>query len=254
MRITERLQQDRRLRSKMPAPVFVAMVLILTTLIAGYLFINSTYFSVGSVVITGNKYLALDDVHRAAGIPEEVNIFRLDTSEIKNRLLKDLRVAEVDVSRRFPTTIVITLKERQPLAYVANVYGFVQLDKQGVVLAAQKNIKQVNVPIITGIRLGNNYVGDRVETAPVKNVLTYLAALDEVTLNEMSEINVKPSGELIAYTTHSITIRLGAGERLAEKAKLTRDILQDIGDKKAAVEYIDLNFASPYIKFRQKSH
>jgi cell division protein FtsQ len=195
--------------------------------------------------------MSVEDINRAAGIPDRINIFRLDTAEIRTRLLRDLRVAEVAVTRQFPTTIVVSIKERLPQAYVASAYGFVQLDKQGVVLAALKNIKQVNVPIVTGIRLGNVYVGDRVETAPIKSVLSYLAALDELTLNQMSEVNIKSSGELTAYTVQAITIRLGAGDRLPEKAKLTRDILQDIGDKKAAVEYIDLNYASPYIKFRQ---
>lgn len=248
----ERLQQERGPRKNVPGPAFILSLLALAILIAGYLFIKSTYFAVGSVVLEGNKYMSAEDVYRAAGIPEKINIFRLDASEIRSRLLRDLRVAEVDVSRSFPTTIVITVKERQPLAFVANAYGFVQLDKQAVVLAAFKNIKQVNVPIITGVRLGNIYVGDKVETLPVKGVLAYLAALDEATLNQLSEINIKPSGELTAYTVQQITIRLGNGERLAEKAKLTRDILQEIGDKKSAVEYIDLNYASPYIKFRQQ--
>jgi cell division protein FtsQ len=227
-------------------------LLILTILIASYLFVKSNFFTVGTVTVEGNKYLQTEDVYRIAGIPERINIFRLDTSEIRTRLLKDLRVAEVDVSRRFPATIAISVKERHPLAYVASSYGFVQLDKQGIVLAAMKNIKQVNVPIITGIRLGSVYVGDRVETAPVKNVLTYLAALDEETLNQLSEVNIKPTGELVAYTIQFISIRLGNGDKLTEKAELTGNILRDIGPKKAAVEYVDLNYASPYIKFRQK--
>ena len=44
------------------------------------------------------------------------------------------------------------------------------------------------MPIITGIRLGNIYVGDKVDSAAVKNILTYLAALDEGTLSQLSEI------------------------------------------------------------------
>lgn len=248
----ERLKQDRQPKRAMTSPVFVVMLLVLTSLIAGFLFLRSTYFAVGTVIIEGNKYLSADDVYRAAGIPEKINIFRLDTTEIRNRLLRDLRVAEVEVHRRFPDSIVISLKERRPLAYLSSVYGFVQVDKQGIVLAALKNIKQVNVPIITGIKLGSVYVGDKVEEPPVKNVLTYLAALDEDSLNQLSEINIKANGELTVYTAQFGTIRLGKDERLVEKAGMTRDILLELGDKKAMVDYIDLTFASPYIKFRQR--
>jgi cell division protein FtsQ len=150
-----------------------------------------------------------------------------------------------------PATIRISLTERQPIAFVASSYGFVQLDKHGVVLAAFKNLRQVNVPIITGIRLGNVYVGDQIDTVLLKNTLVYLAALDETTINQLSELNIKTPEQVVAYTANSIQIRLGNGERAAEKAKLTQDILVEINDKKIPIEYIDLNFASPFIKFRQ---
>jgi len=251
MRTYERQERTSRPKRSIQTSRVIFLLIVLMILLAAFLFINSNFFQVGSVVIEDNKYMLADDVSRAAGVPERINIFRLDTAEIKSRLLRDLRISEVEVFRRFPTTIVIKVKERTPLALVASSYGFVELDKSGMVLTAFKNIKQVNVPIITGIKLGNVYIGDAVESEQVKLVLEYLTALDEATLNELSEVNINSSGELTAYTVQSATIRLGAGGRLAEKAKMTGDILQDIGNRKAAVDYIDLIYASPYIKFRQ---
>lgn len=249
MRKMEQLQYDRQQRV-MPAQVFIVLLLILVILIAGFLFVNSSFFTVGSVVIEGNKYIAVDEVYRIAGIPEPINIFRLNTTEIKNRLMRDLRIADVQVVRRFPGTIVVSLKERQPLAYVANSYGFLELDKQGIVLAVFKNLKQVSVPMITGIRLDNGYVGDKIDGLPLKNILTYLSLLDESALNQLSEVNIKSPDEVIAYTVNSIQIRLGNNERLEEKAKLTNDILQEVGNKNMAVEYVDLHYATPFIKFK----
>ncbi len=228
-------------------------LLILVLIITVYLIINSSYFNVGEIVIRGNKYIAQEEVYRVAGIPDTINIFRLDTAEIKKRLTQDLRVSEVEVVRKLPATIAISIKERQPLAYIANMYGFAQLDKQGVVLAVFKSIKQINVPIITGIRLGNAYVGDKADSEYplLKNVLSYLSLLDENTLNQLSEIHVSSTNDLTAYTLNHIQVRVGNTERLNEKAKMTCDILQEIHTKKIAIEYIDLNYASPYIKFRQ---
>ncbi|MBP2651459.1 MAG: Polypeptide-transport-associated domain protein FtsQ-type [Firmicutes bacterium] len=202
MRTYERQERTSRPKRSIQTSRVIFLLIVLMILLAAFLFINSNFFQVGSVVIEDNKYMLADDVSRAAGVPERINIFRLDTAEIKSRLLRDLRISEVEVFRRFPTTIVIKVKER-------------------------------------------------VESEQVKLVLEYLTALDEATLNELSEVNINSSGELTAYTVQSATIRLGAGGRLAEKAKMTGDILQDIGNRKAAVDYIDLNYASPYIKFRQ---
>lgn len=240
--------KDKRLMS---AQGFIGLLLVLVMLIAGLLFIKSSYFTIGSVIVEGNKYISVEDVYRIAEIPEAMNIFSLNTSNIKMRLMHDLRIAEADVSRRFPGTIVINIKERKPVAYVASNYGFIELDKQGVVLAVFKNLKQVTVPMITGLRLENEYIGDKIENQVIKDIVNYLSLLDEVTLNQLSEINMKSSDQISAYTINSVHIRLGNSERLPDKAKLTNEILGELGDKKKTIEYIDLNTASPVIKFKQ---
>jgi len=235
----------------MTAPALVLLLLVLAALIAALLFVNSAVFAVGEVTVEGARYMTAEDVYAIAGIPAQINIFRLDAGHIKKRLLRDLRIAEADVTRKFPATIAITIRERQPLAWVACSYGFVQLDRQGVVITAVKSIKKVDVPIITGARLGTVYIGDKAEPAGVKAALAYLADLDETTLGLLSEVHVTGAGDLVVYTVQPVTIRLGPPDRLPEKAKFTLDVLHDLGDKIAAVEYIDLSYASPYIKFRQ---
>jgi len=247
----EPFQDPRKDKRLLSTQGFIGLLLVLVVLIATLLFIKSSYFTVGSVIVEGNKYVSIEEVYRIADIPEAINIFSLHTATIKMRLMGDLRIAEVDVSRRFPGTIVINIKERKPMVYVASSYGFLELDKDGVVLAVFKNLKQINVPMITGIRLGNDYVGDKIENAVIKNIVNYLFLLDEVTLNQLSEINLKSSEQIIAYTVNSVHIRLGNSDRLSDKAKLTNEILHELGDKKKIVEYIDLNYAPPVIKFKQ---
>lgn len=247
----EQFQYPGKDKRPMSAQGFIGLLLVLVVLIAGLLFIKSSYFTVGSVVVEGNKYISVEDVYRIADIPDAMNIFSLNTANIKMRLMHDLRIAETDVSRRFPGTIVINIKERKPIAYVASNYGFIEIDKQGVVLAVFKNLKQVNVPMITGIRLENEYIGDKIENPVIKNIVNYLSLVDEVTLNQLSEINMKSSEQISAYTINSVHIRLGNSEKLPDKAKLTNEILGELGDKKRVIEYIDLNTASPVIKFKQ---
>jgi cell division protein FtsQ len=226
------------------------LLLVLVVLIAGFLFIRSSFFAVGSVVVEGNRYLGTEDIYQIAQIPARINIFSLSTDKIRSRLLKDLRIADATVYRKFPGTIVIRITERKPLAYAASSYGFVEMDKQGVILAALKNLKRLNVPMITGVRIENGYVGDTVSDPAVKAALTYLSLLNEESLNQISEINMSSSKQIIGYTLDAVQIRLGSSAGLAEKAKLTNDILKDIRQKNMAVAYIDLSYSSPFIKFK----
>lgn len=246
-----RLEYKPQDRSKIPRSGRVVLLLLLVAIITGVLFINSSFFSIGSVIVSGNKYVTTEDIYRIAEIPDKINIFRLHTSEIRNRLMNDLRIESVEVLRRFPSTIEITVKERHPVAYLANGYGFIEVDRQGIILAAHKSLKQVNVPMITGTRIENGYVGDKVDNPTIKNILQYLAALDEETLSLLSEINIKSPEQIVIYTVNSVQIRVGKCDRLEEKAKLTQDILKESKDKKLYIDYIDLTFASPVIKFKQ---
>lgn len=250
------MQRFERIRHGSPerqpiGQIFVVLLVLLVMLIAGFLFLNSPYFTVGQISVEGNKYIAVEEIYRIAGIPEPVNIFRLNTADIKDNLKNDLRVTDVDVTRKFPSTIVISVKERQPLVYVASGYGFFEVDKQGVILAALKNLKQINVPMVTGLRLESGYVGDTVSNPEIKPVLEYLSNLDTTTLNQISEVNIKYPESIIAYTVSSAQIRIGKNERIIDKARLTNEILREINGKNAALEYIDLNFSSPFIKFKQ---
>lgn len=251
MNTRDEQQSGQPSRRILAARTIARLLLALAVLIAAFLFVNSAFFTVGEVVVAGNNHISVEDIHSIAGIPSEVNIFRLNTGEINKRLLRDLRIASAEVTRRFPATIAISVTERQPLAWLACSYGFVQVDKQGMVMTAVKSIKKIDVPLITGIRLGTIYVGDKVDLPAAGAVLSYLADLDEATLAQLAEINIRPNGDLAAYTVQSVNIRIGPPERLPEKAKFTHDILLEIGGKKAPIEYIDLNYASPYIKFKQ---
>ena len=220
-------------------------------LVAGFLYVNSSMFFVGEILVEGNKYIAAEDVYQVAGIPETVNIFRLNVANVKSRLVGDLRIAEADVARRFPATIVIKIKERRPVAVLAVAYGFAEVDRQGVILSVSKNLKRLQVPMVTGTEGGSLYVSDRVDTPAMNPVLEYLASLDETALNQLSEINVRSNGEMVAYSLESIPVHLGRGEKMQEKARLTGAILQEMKEKKVAVEYIDLNYAPPVIKIRR---
>ena len=247
----EPFQSPRKDKRLLSTQGFILLLLVLVMLIAGLLFIKSSYFTVGSVIVEGNKYVSVEEIYRIADIPEAINIFSLNTTNIKMRLMGDLRIAETNVSRRFPGTIIISIKERKPIAYIGSSYGFLELDKQGVVLAVFKNLKQINVPMITGIRLENEYVSDKIENESIKNIVNYLSLLDEVTLNQLSEINMQSPEQIMAYTINSVHIRLGNSSKLSDKAKLTNEILHELGDKKKIVEYIDLNYSPPVIKFKQ---
>ena len=226
--------------------------IIVIGLLAVAFLTQSSFLTVGTVNVYGNERLDAAEIRRIAGVEESLNTLRLSTSEMKRRLESDLRLCNITVMRQGITTITIRVDERQPAAMLATSYGFAQIDNQGLIMAVSKSIKHIKTPLITGIKLGNVYVGDRVTEPEIKAVMEYLDALDVPTRTAISEINLNSAGQLTVYTTDAILIRLGAPERIADKAAMTLEILKEIRTKNIRTEYIDLQSAAPFIRLKNR--
>jgi len=230
--------------------IFIGLLLVLALLIGGFTFIHSSYFTVGSVEVKGNKLLTSEEIYQVANIDSRINIFKIDSNQVRKRLLQDLRIQEVTISRKFPATIIINIQERKTVAFVPTNYGFVQVDGQGYVLAALRSIKLLGLPMITGTKQINPKVGDRVDTT-LYPVLELLGQLDEETLNSLSEVNVANLGAIVGYTVDAIPIKLGDVGRPVEKAQMLGNVLKDVRSQKLVVEYIDIAYDTPVLKFKR---
>lgn len=229
--------------------LFLALILLVT----GISYLASPSCPVGRIEVRGNTELSANEVIEIAGVPETVNVIRLNTAEMEQRLKLDLRIAGVKVYRTFPATIVIEVNERLPLAYIACDYGYLKMDKEGMVLAAYKTLSSIDAPLITGITIpAGYYVGDQIRQENIDTVLSYLSCLSRNSIGELSEVAAADLQQLSAYTKGSVQIRIGKAERLQEKAELTEDFMQELTRTKLPIDYIDLNYTSPFIKFKQR--
>ena len=245
-------EMNHEVRKKTISKQFFLIVFILLILFIGMIsLLCSPIFSVSQVQVSGNVYMSQAEVIRIAGLADKVNIFRLTTSAVQNKLCKDLRIEQATVQRTFPSTIKIQIIERKPIALVACEYGFLEVDKNGMVLAVHKTITDMQVPIMTGIVLHDLYIGDTVVDSACLNVLEYLAQLDETSVNQISEVHIAALDQIVAYTRNSVQIRLGSTDRLSEKAKATQEFIQNMKSMKQTIEYIDFNFTAPFIKFKK---
>ena len=210
--------------------------------------VYSPLFILRDIRVTGNNYLPKEEISKVAGIYLGEPLFQLETDTVTKRLLQDLRIEEATVRRSLPSSLDITIKERMPVATVACDYGYLDIDRRGKVIDSYRTLKNMPIPMVTGIQVRDLYIGDDVDNEMVKSILYYLQQLNEASLNKISEIAIVGEDYIVAYTTKSVQIRLGSLERLEEKARLTEDFLQDLDSNPHPVEYVDFNYTTPFIK------
>ena len=203
---------------------------------------------IGQIQVTGNSQLTSEDVVHIGDLGYPVNILRVRTGALEERLQKDIRVDTAHVSYALPLTLQVDVKERKALVVVPSQFGFVSLDRQGMVIASSATIPDTTVPIISGVRLGNALLGDTIEAEGIRGAIAYMEAFTEEGRKKIGEINVGDADKMIAYTVEGLPIHIGDRNNLEEKAKITADMLVDIAQRHVSAEFIDVNIKSPFIK------
>ncbi|MBE6102335.1 MAG: FtsQ-type POTRA domain-containing protein [Selenomonas ruminantium] len=214
------------------------------------LLVYSPIFTLQKLNVKGAVYLTEEDIAYIARIHRGQPLFDLETAEVTENLLKDLRIESAMVKRNLPYSLDINITERVPVATVASEYGYVDIDRQGKVIAAYRSLRHVPIPLITGITVRDIYIGDDINDDAVKKVLTLVQQIPLEALNQLSEINAANPESIVIYTAKAVQIRLGNLEDLERKARLIDDFLQDQRTSPYTVEYVDFSYEVPVIRLK----
>lgn len=237
-------------RHRSPRRLLKGLIFLLICSGVMAIIIYSPLFTMQRLMVSGNTYLTATEIKEIARIYRGEPLFKIETNTVMQNLTRDLRIESATVHRRLPDTIEVNIVERKPLATVTTDYGYVDFDRQGKVIACYKSLKNMTIPLITGIVLNNLYIGDDNGNETVQGVLTLLNGLDENSLNQLSEINLSSPKSIVVYTINNVEIKLGDLSRVDEKAELVNGFLKDLPNSKHKIEYVDFSYTAPVIRLR----
>ena len=106
-----------------------------------------SFFRLRKVEIDGLRYLDPADVAARLEVDTTRSIW-IDLSPLEARVAAHPQVAEVDIGRRLPATIVVRVREHLPIALVPSRSGFRVVDGRGTVLPMDPSRTGVNLPIV----------------------------------------------------------------------------------------------------------
>lgn len=212
--------------------------------------INSPILKIGYVKVTGNTYLPRDEVLQIARLKEPINIFAVQTDVEQTYLENDLRIESARVWRDFPNCLNIDITERIPMAIMNCDYGFVAIDKNGVIIDTYRDEKKINKPIISGKTLQNVYTGDNVNSETVKRVLEYLGLLDQDSTKQVKQIDISDEHNVVVYTAIGTKLLLGDVENPNDLAMKTSNFFSDLKTTAIPIDYIDFSYSRPVFKVK----
>lgn len=250
----ERLKANRKKRRLRLLRLFFIAAIIIGAFAGAWRWATSPGTAFGSIVIEGTSQLTQSELLSMCGTQEPVNLFVVSPSAIEKAIANDVRFEKAETEYFWPGVLVIRVKERIPALYIACSYkGYAQVDYNGVVMSVSDGIKEADAPVLSSVVTGNIFFGDTIKEKNVLEILSFLSKLDKEVTDSISEIAVDSGNNVKFNLRYGYPILLGNADNISDKLDIFITVFNDIKTKNIRAEYIDLTFAKPYIKLRQKA-
>ncbi|MDO4203762.1 MAG: FtsQ-type POTRA domain-containing protein [Selenomonadaceae bacterium] len=246
-------QDETRLRHRRRSRRKLAWQAALLALLAMAAFKYMPLFNLDEIKVVGNSYVTAEEVCRMAGVYRGQHILSVSPEDAKTLLMKDLRIERAEVKRLLPNGLMIQVTERQPVLNIPCDYGYIDIDREGLVLAAYRTPAQHQVPQLVGMKVHDLYISDSVKEQAIRDIAAFLGHIGPQAIASLSYVNISNPEHITCLTPDRTEIRLGKLDRPEEKAKICRDFLAELKLSKHPMEYIDLSFDTPFVKLRQEN-
>jgi len=216
-RLRERTRARRMLLLRRIAVSVVTVALVVG---AGWLAFFSPLFalSTGNIQVTGEDgtLVTVDSVRSSVSPFEGVPLTRLDTQAVSRAVQENVAVKSASVSRRWPTSLKVSVTMRAGIAVEAAEGTYWLVDDQGVRFERVSSVG--GYPLVT-------LSGDR--AAGASDVASMLGALDQSTRSQVSAIT--STGTQVNFTLRGgQTVKWGTSGDAPQKARVLATLLANV--------------------------
>ena len=211
------------------------------------MFYQSDVFSITAVRVVGAERLSNKYLEQLAAVPGGSTLLRVDIDGISKRLTDDSWIAEVSVERSFPSTLIITIKERTPVAVVETYPDLVSsetvpwlISGDGIWLGnADGSSSEVVVtaeelasycPIIGVQRDIVPVYGRKNTDEGVQNALAILARFSPEMRSLLKNINAPDSNQTMLILKNNVEVLFGSAKDTEAKEIAIKTLLNEHPD------------------------
>ncbi|MFA5384347.1 MAG: FtsQ-type POTRA domain-containing protein [Eubacteriales bacterium] len=241
--VTYRAEVKESVKLNIGGSIFFILLLLLVV----YVLIGSSFFEIQKVEVKGNDFYTTEKIKSLAGIDLHENIFKVNLSAASSRIKKLSMIREAEVKRDLPSGVIISIVEREPVAFLFAPPNFILIDEEGVYCRKGK-VGEADLPVITGFDMRIPPEGQAVQNQFLTVVLEVVKNLPQELNSTLSEINVDKNKKITVYTLDGIQCRMGLPDDIARKGDVLGQVLDKLEDRE--IDYIDLSSADcPVIKY-----
>jgi cell division protein FtsQ len=215
------------------------------------IFVENEVFRIATIEVENPEgALSRSEILTAAGVLPGQSLMAIDLAATRERIEGLPAVAGVVVERRLPSTLKITVTERQPVARLLPVassgarlaQSIYYIDANAHVIKPKPGETLKPLPVITGVPSDAVIEGQRIERSEVVSAINFLRLADYSMIRselDLNQIQVERKGYLIVRTRNKGSIRFRT-DHLSEQMQRLEVILSDAQNRQLVVRSIDL--------------
>lgn len=243
---------ERRRRKLRRKRIFFLTIFLIASLVT--LCLKLPYFEVQTIIVSNNKTISSEELIKEAGNIKGTNIFYVNTGKIKENIIKNPYILNIDVKRKFPNSIELAVNERAATFYAEKNKKFIIIDKNGIILEERDNISNMKLVKLSGFDVSKTKVGSMIPYDDPRK-LVYISKITDLILNNPScknitKVDITDELNLLVYY-NDMCIKLGNGDDLSEKLNKAINIIIE-KNLATAKGYVDVGFNGNPVFFIEK--
>lgn len=199
-------------------------------------------FSVKNVNVLGNEKVDASTIINMSGINIGENIFKTDFAQVENKVSKVAYVDTVKARMKFPDTIVITITEAEPSAYINFIGSYVAISEKGKILDIKQKFDEIDRPVVYGVKVESFEIGSHIVADDEQRAGLLYDMLKQINnsgiIQKIQYLDISDTDNITMTLTNKISVKLGNTDGIKYKISYLKSVLDTLKEESGGV--IDL--------------
>lgn len=248
-------KQELAIRKRKILLKIIKWLTLMVIIIGGVIYaMLSPMFNIHEIVVQGNSKISSETITSLSGLSIDENIFKYRTSEVIEKIKQEAYINTVEVKRKLPNTVEITVDERKATYKLQYGNAYAYINNQGYILEVT-SVKGT-IPLITGYYTSqeNIKVGNRLSTEDLERledvleIMEAASSVDKKLKNSIKGIDISDKNNYVLdLKNEKKIVNLGDVSNLSTKMLWINEFIKkEDGVEGTIMLNVDLNNDMPY--------
>lgn len=227
--------------------IFIKKLFIITLFLLSILVIlclKLPYFNIADIEVQGNNSISSNEIIKLSKVYKGNNIFYLNEKRVKTNIMSNPYILDVNISRKFPKTIVIDVKEREAVFFSKLNNSYYIIDNHGILLEKRENLNNMNVIELNGLDISKASIGKVIPSSDNRRIQAVADITDLILRNQsnfkITSVDLRNLIDIKIYFKN-MCIKIGTSSGLKDKLNEAINIMTS-NNLRDAKGYIDVSF------------